>query len=188
MMNKIKLRLIVIGTVLILTAIAVWYGLANRNQDLSASPSSIADPETTPLPPMTYEATPSDWTVYDGSELGFKVSHPKDWVIGSCGETCITLADPIDPEMPLIGINITTGSGINDVLTSTQPYIESSGSISFNSLNWTRLVLKEPQTGTVFVSHFAESGNNLYELGLGLIDETTMNIYGEMVRSFKLSK
>ncbi len=183
-MNNLKTRIIVAVVLVVAVGGAVWYGLSHKQQ----SGNAVATPSVsaTPITDLTYDAVPSDWTTYSSASLGFKISIPKDWVRGSCGATCVTFADPTNAQVPLVGVNVTPGGKLSDVLTSAKPYIQASGSISFDGIKWTRLVLQEPQTGNIFISHFGVVRNTLYELGLGLIDAPTMKLYGEMVRSFSL--
>jgi hypothetical protein len=184
-MNK-YIRYTLIAVLIVVAVAAAWYASKNGSSPLSASPSPSVSSAETVIPTITYDQTPTDWAKY--ASMGFELAYPKDWQTGSCGPSCVTFAPSAAADTPLIGLNVTASGSIQQILTSAAPYLKASGSVEFNGLKWTRIVIQEPQTGNVFVSHFAMYGKKIIEFGLGAVDEATVKIYGEMVRSMRPTK
>ncbi len=182
-MNKTTLRIVIGVALVVIVGLVGWYGFRNKGSNPADEPTPEA---AVTVPPLSYDMPPADWAKY--ASMGFEVSYPKDWKTGSCGPTCVTFASPDSPDVPAIGINVTASASLNEVLTTAAPYVQASASVDFNDVKWIKLELKEPQTGSVFVSHFAARGKELIELGLAAITDANAKIYAQMVRSFKLTK
>lgn len=176
-MNKKLLIRIGIGVIIVVLAgFAVWRirtPIGQPQASASVTPGTIA-----------YGTVPADWQTYASRSLPLTVAFPKEWRAGSCGPDCIAFGPAASGSQALIGLNITKTT-LPDILVQAAPYQLSKDEVTIGALTWTKVVLKHPQTGDLFVSHFIEHGGTVYELGIATQDQAILNIYGEMVSSVK---
>ncbi|HUO75806.1 MAG TPA: hypothetical protein VMU12_02755 [Candidatus Paceibacterota bacterium] len=183
---RVGLGIVIVG----LIVAAAWRGGYLKNfsgpatsPEVSASPSPVAE---TP-PTFTYAKAPSDWPVYSSASLGFKVPYPKDWVVASCGESCVAWALASSSQDLFSGVTVTDGL-LADTLTQAKPYVVASASVTLNGIVWTRLSLRHPVTGEIFTSHFVQRGTKLVEFGISSVDPVLVKEYGQMLDSFVFTK
>jgi hypothetical protein len=177
-MNKKLLIRIGIGVIIVVLAgFAIWRirtPIGQPQASASVTPGLI-----------TYGTAPADWQTY--ASQPFKLAYPSDWRSGPCGTDCIAFGPAASGSQALIGINI-TATKLSDILVQAAPYQLSKDEITIGTLTWTKVVLKHPQTGDIFVSHFIEHGGKVYELGLATQDQAILTIYGQMISSFAFTK
>lgn len=189
-----KPRIFLIAGAIALVVLVIWKAPKNTRTSeeqgagspLPTTSSASTTPGVTP-PTITYGAPGADWQKFSSASLGFSVTYPKNWKLQACGAGCIAWAQASAPTELIAGISTSRGA-LSDILTKAAPYVIASGSVTFNKIQWTRLTLQEPQTGSVFTSHYAVSGPNVIEFGINTTDTTLLGLYGKMVQSFTFLK
>ena len=183
---RIGLGVVIVG----LIVAAAWRGgYLKFPQKASTSPgatASVSPGQETP-PPLSYEKAPSDWPVYASASMGIKVSYPKDWVVSSCGPSCVAWALASSSENLFSGITVTQGL-MADTIAQAKPYVVASSSVTLNGITWTRMSLRHPVTGSIFTSHFTQHGKQLVEFGTSSTDTLKVREYGQMLNSFTFTK
>lgn len=119
--------------------------------------------------------------------MGMKVSFPKDWQRGPCGPNCIIFGRDLKTGQPIVGINATKTS-LASILEQAAPYQLSKEEVKVSGITWTKIVLKEPQSGAIFISHFAVHGGMVFEVGLAAENGSDATVYGQMLSSFTFTK
>jgi hypothetical protein len=185
---KFYLRILIAVAAVGLMAVALWRGTATQPSptlDASSSPSPSSSVSASPLA-VAYGTVPADWQSYASSSLGLKVSYPKDWQETSCGQGCIGFA-PADSSNLVIGINVAVGT-LAQIASEAAPYELSHEQVTVGSISWLKIVLKQPQTEKIFISHFTQCSDMIYEFGLAVQDPVLAEIFGKMIRSFSFIK
>jgi hypothetical protein len=182
-MKKTIIRIAIVVAIIGAIALLVWQASKDislsQDPQVSTSISPAATPESIP-----YGTPSADWQSYSSSSIGFSLRYPKDWTTSACGDQCIAFS-PEGAAMPVAGVSVTSGD-LNTILTEAAPYIIGSSSVTLNGISWKMVMLREPNTGSVFVSHFAQASGKIYEFGANGTEASTLEAYGKMLGSFRI--
>ena len=182
---------IVIGVIALFAVLALVLRRGGNPSDAQPTPTTSDEPAPTAsvsLPgPLSYAAPAADWQSFSSTSLGFSVRYPKDWVSASCGDGCIAFALASESDALITGVSVSPGT-LADLVDQAAPYALASESVTLNGITWLRLTLQQPQTGNIFTSHFAERDGEVYEVGINTTEQSLLDRYASILRSFSFLK
>ena len=135
---------------------------------------------------------PDSWQIYKNNKYGFELKYPENWRTAQCGIDCQGFGPQNVGEDTAIAINILNSK--LEVAKKSLPVLGNSNNklikeeiVVIEGAQWTKLTIKQDISEEIFIEHLIEKNGKTYDLGAGTDESNIVDIYNQILSTFKLS-
>ncbi|PJB83519.1 MAG: hypothetical protein CO088_01275 [Candidatus Yonathbacteria bacterium CG_4_9_14_0_8_um_filter_46_47] len=198
-------NIILVVVIVILVGAIGYFVFIKKSEPIAQQSTSTPTQTKTPLPPTsTPTKTPAystpapkdetaNWKSYRNDQYGFELKYPEDWRTAQCGIDCQGFGPQSVREDIAVGINVLnskldTAKKSLPVLSNSYNKIIKEETVIVEGTQWTKLTIKQDIAGEIFIEHLIEKSGKTYDLGVGTDELNIVNIYNQILSTFRFTK